>query len=136
MLSRRTKINIINKELGMTQAIISTYAALQKYIISILTGNISTQTGNDEEADSENAPHGAFWATLSYTEFVDGTVPNIGVPILEKGSSKTSNLILALQGLAPFDGSDFPRMPADGPPFFTPEQIEPIAVWIDAGCPE
>jgi hypothetical protein len=37
-------------------------------------------------------------------------------PILTKGSGKTSNIILALSGLPPFDGSTFQQMPVNGPP--------------------
>jgi hypothetical protein len=116
---------------------ITSYAQLQQYLTQILTSNISTKTGNTEQADSQNrAPHGAFWSTLAYNDFVNGNVPNVGVPILIKSNSAGSNLILALRGQAPFDGSTFPRMPADGPPFLTDAQIAPIAAWIDAGCPE
>ncbi len=116
---------------------ISSYAQLQQYLTQILTANISSQTGNTEEADSENqSPHGAFWNTLSYSDFVNGDVPNVGVPILIKKDSKNSNIILALRGQPPFDGSQFPQMPADGPPYLTSDQIDPIAAWIDAGCPQ
>jgi hypothetical protein len=123
-----------NKERAVA---ITSYVQLQQYLTQILTANISLQTGNTEESDSENtAPHGAFWNSLSYSDFVTGDVPNIGVPILVKSKSGASNLILALRGQAPFDGSQFERMPADGPPFLTEEQIAPIAAWIDAGCPQ
>lgn len=116
---------------------ISSYAQLQQYLTQILTSNVSSQTGNTEEADSENqSPHGAFWNTLAYDDFVNGNVPQLGLPILVKSNSASSNLILALKGLPPFDGSSFPRMPADGPPFLTDAQIAPIAAWIDAGCPQ
>ena len=116
---------------------ISSYAQFQLYLTKILTGNISSQTGNNEEQDSENqSPHGAFWNTLSYNDFVNGTVPNVGVSIVIKGNSAQSNLILALRGQPPFDGSQFSRMPADGPPYLTDAQIAPIAAWIDAGCPQ
>jgi len=116
---------------------ITSYTQLQRHLTQILTDNISTLTGKSEQSDSENnAPHGAFWTTLSYDDFVNGEVPGIGVPILIKSISAQSNLILALRGLPPFDGSQFSRMPADGPPFLTEEQIAPIAEWIDAGCPE
>jgi len=116
---------------------ITSYTQLQQYLTQILTTNISAQTGNTEQSDSENqSPHGAFWSTLSYNDFVNGEVPNLGVPILVKSNSAKSNLILALGGQPPFDGSEFPQMPADGPPFLTDGQIAPIAAWIDAGCPE
>lgn len=114
---------------------ISNYAQLQQYMIQILTENISSQTGNTQESDAENsAPHGAFWKTMSYEEFVTGSIFG-QYPILEKGNSAKSNLILSLRGEAPFDGSVFQRMPGDGPPYFTDEQIQAIADWIDAGCP-
>lgn len=116
---------------------ITSYAQLQQYLTKILTGNISSTTGNTEQLDAQNqSPHGAFWSTLAYQDFVTGDVPNLGIPILVKSNSAGSNLILALRGKAPFDGSQFPRMPADGPPFLTDAQIGPIAAWIDAGCPE
>jgi hypothetical protein len=114
---------------------IANYAQLQQYMTQILTENISSQSGNTEESDAENmAPHGAFWNTLSYEDFVTGSVLG-SYPILEKGSSATSNIILALRGETPFNGDPMPRMPADGPPWFTEEQIQTIADWIDAGCP-
>jgi hypothetical protein len=113
------------------------YADVQQYLIQILTNNISSQTGNNEEADSENnAPHGAFWATMSYKDFTTGDVPNMGMPVLVVGNANDSNIIKALLGQPPFDGSEFPQMPADGPPFLTPAQVQPISDWINNGCPE
>jgi hypothetical protein len=117
--------------------VIKTYAQLQAYLTQILTSNISSQTGSSEQDDAiNNSPHGAFWSTLSYNDFVTGDVPNMGMPVLVKGSSAKSNIILALTGQPPFDGSQFSQMPADGPPFLTAAQIAPIAAWIDAGCPQ
>lgn len=106
---------------------ISSYAELQQFITNILKEN-----GNHPE----DAPHGSFWDNLSYEQFVTGNVPGVGpYPILIKGNSAQSNIILALKGEPPFDGSVFNQMPADGPPYFTDEQIQEIADWIDAGCP-
>src|ERR1700694_879603 len=92
---------------------ISTYAQMQQYLISLLQGNISSTSGQNEELDSEQAsPHGAFWKVLSYDAFVNGNVPNVTdpvtqqpMPIVVKGNPATSNFILALQGAAgtPFD---------------------------------
>jgi hypothetical protein len=116
---------------------LTSYADVQKYMTALMTSIISQSSGNSVQSDSQNnAPHGAFWSTLDYNDFVTGDVPNIGVPILVKSSSATSNIILALQGLPPFDGSQFQQMPADGPPFLTAAQIAPLAAWIDAGCPQ
>jgi hypothetical protein len=92
------------------------------------------------------APHKAFWATMPYDDFVNGAVPGVQdpntggpLPILVKGNSAKSNLILSLQGNGPlFDPNTgaFGQMPANGPPMFTGDQIQQIADWIDAGCPE
>lgn len=111
-------------------------------------------TANGGQAGS--APHKAFWTTLTYDQFVNGNVPDFSgqyggppsitnppppprgnppVKILVKGDSKKSNIILALSGLPPFDGSVFPQMPAGGP-YLTQDQIDQLAGWIDAGCPE
>ena len=125
---------------------LTSYEEVQAYLTKILTNNISS-TGNNEESDSENAPHGDFWNTLSYSELVNGNVPNVSdpntgqpMPILIIGNSAQSNIILALQGApgTPFDPNTgaFGQMPGDGPPFFTTDQIQPLADWIDAGCPE
>jgi hypothetical protein len=90
-------------------------------------------------ADAEFAPHAEFWSELSYSDFVDGNVPNIPgepVKILIKGNAADSAIILALQGEGMFaPGKRFRRMPAGGP-YFSNEQIAEIADWIDRGCPE
>jgi hypothetical protein len=117
---------------------LKTYADVQKFIASVLTANGES---------AANAPHGTFWSSLSYTQFVTGNVPGVTnpdtglpMPILVKGSSAQSNIILALQGAAgtPFDPNtgSFGQMPADGPPMFTADQIQSLANWIDAGCPQ
>jgi hypothetical protein len=99
-------------------------------------------------ANIGGAPHGAFWRTLSYEQFTTGSVPGVsgiapGDPpnpngtwqILVVGDAASSNIIKALQGNPPFDGSIFPQMPADGPPFADAAQIQPLADWITAKCP-
>jgi len=82
------------------------------------------------------APHGAFWNTLTYEQFITGDVPNLGVPILVVGNSAESNLIQVLKGTS----SQFPPMPQPNPPYNakTPTQdvvISQISAWIDADCP-
>jgi hypothetical protein len=61
------------------------------------------------------------------------------MPILLKGNSAQSNIIIALRGTlgSPFDPNTgaFGQMPADGAAFLTEERIAPLAAWIDAGCP-
>jgi hypothetical protein len=103
------------------------------------------------------APHQAFWDTLTYDQFINHCVPDpngqAGGPpcvtdqnpppppngrtfqILIKGNSTKSNIILALSGLPPFDGSVFQQMP-DGGPYWTQPMIDELAAWIDAGCPK
>jgi hypothetical protein len=114
------------------------YTDVQQFIISILMANGESAAG---------APHLDFWATLHYNDFTTGPVPNVTdpdtggpMPILVKGNSAKSNIILALRGATgtPFDPSTgaFGQMPANGPPFFTSDQIQSIADWIDAGCPQ
>jgi hypothetical protein len=74
-----------------------------------------------------------------YNNFVTGQVflpgsnyPTTGYPILQKGNGKASNIILALSGLPPFDGSTFYQMPVNGP-YLDQETIDAISAWIDAG---
>jgi hypothetical protein len=125
---------------------INSYAELQQYLTGILTANISESTHNPEEKDAENAPHGTFWNNLTYDQFVNGDVPNVSdpntgdpMPILVKGDAAGSNIIQALEGTpnSPFDPNTgaFGQMPADGPPYLTAAQIQPISDWINAGCP-
>jgi hypothetical protein len=116
--------------------VINTYAQLGQYIDSILATNKELPV---------NKAHKQFWDTLSYDDFVNGNCPNVVDPnsqpikILVVGNSKASNLILALSGAAGtiFDPNGaIGQMPANGPPFFTVDQIAPIAAWIDAKCPK
>lgn len=83
--------------------------------------------------------HGAFWRGLGIDEFKAKSV--FGFPLLIPGDSINSNLIRALSGKPPF-GADigttqafFRRMPA-GLPAASSLQIQYIANWIDAGCPD
>ena len=86
------------------------------------------------------APHGIFWQTLSYEEFVTGNVPNIGIPILTKGDSSTSYIIEILKGAITVEGTTIPQMPRPNPPYDSgsPTQdqvVQQLAAWIDADCP-
>ena len=51
---------------------------------------------------------------------------------VEPGSPERSYLILKLRGDPSITGQ---RMPLDGPPYLTAEQIDGIAAWIRAGAP-
>jgi hypothetical protein len=116
---------------------LNSFAALQKFIDQILVQN-------NERGGVGFSPHKAFWMSLTYDEFVNGNMPGVRepktgnlIPILVKGNSAQSNLIMALQGSGPLFAQDaFGQMPANGPPFFSPDQIASIAAWIDANCPQ
>ncbi len=87
--------------------------------------------------DVANAPHHNMWERGTtedehYTNFVTGdAIP--GFPILKAGDGNNSNIILALRGQSPFDGSTFPRMPKGGP-YFPDTTVDAIAAWIQAGA--
>jgi hypothetical protein len=118
---------------------LKTYADVQAFITGILENN------KKEGAPPPKSPHGPFWATLTYEQFCDGTVPGVkdpatgkAIPLLTIGNARTSALILALKGEGPLfgPGGPFGQMPAGGATKFTTDQIQSIAAWIDAGCPE
>ncbi|SRR5208282_3640577 len=113
---------------------ITSFAQLKSFMDNILSQNQQT-------ADLAHSPHQAFWDKLTYQQFVNGNVPGVNPPvkILIVGNSAQSDLILSLRGSGPlFDPNtgSYGQMPADGPPFFTADQIDEIAAWIDAGCPQ
>ncbi|HEY2105019.1 MAG TPA: cytochrome c [Candidatus Binataceae bacterium] len=116
---------------------LNSFADVQSFITQVLVQ--SSQQGG-----LGFAPHKAFWNTLTFDQFVNGNVPNVPdtdtgnpIPILVKGNSAQSNLILALKGDGPlFADTGFGRMPANGPPFFSDDDIASIAAWIDNGCPQ
>jgi hypothetical protein len=55
-----------------------------------------------------------------------------GFARVEPGSPERSYMILKLRGDPSITGE---RMPQDGPPYLTNEQIDGIAAWIRAGAP-
>lgn len=82
----------------------------------------------------DQAPHGVFWDT-DYESFMNLSIFG-QYPVVEKGNSANSNIILALKGTLP----DIPQMPQPSPPYneANPSQdqvIEALSGWIDAGCP-
>jgi hypothetical protein len=115
----------------MADLTLPNFAAVQAFLSLVIS-----QNGND----ISGATHKAFWNTTTYTEFTTGDVPHVtpSVRILIPGNSAQSNIILALLGRGPlFDpSSNYGQMPQDGPPYFTTAQVNEIAAWIDAGCPE
>jgi hypothetical protein len=114
----------------MAGSTLNSFAAVQAFLTQVIT-----QNGND----ISGAPHKAFWNT-TYSQFITGNIPNVSPPvrILIPGNSAQSNIIMALRGQGPLFGPSgtYGEMPADGPPFFATAQVDEIAGWIDAGCPE
>jgi hypothetical protein len=111
---------------------LNSFAEVQAFITQVLTQN-------NEMGGVSGAPHGAFWSNLTYDQFTKGNVPGIDppVPILVVGDSQNSIIIQALQGTGPLFGPNgqYGQMPANGPPFFTTDQIKEIEGWIDNKCP-
>lgn len=77
--------------------------------------------------------HGNFWRGKTRDQFVAAKV--FGRAVLVVGNSAESNIVKALRGLAPFDGSQLPQMPVGFEPL-SADQIQIIERWIDDGCPE
>ena len=125
---------------------LGSYAAVQAYLFKIFTSDLAPGGSNAQSDAANNAPHKAFWSTLTYQQFVTGNVPGVTdpntgqpLPILIKGNSAQSNIVMALAGTPgtlfdPNTGA-IGQMPADGSSFLTAAQIAPLAAWIDAGCP-
>ena len=115
---------------------LNSYTAVQQFMTQIVTQN-------NETAELQGSPHLGFWSALNYDQFTTGNIPNVldpngnPMPILTKGTSAQSNIIMALQGTGPIFGPTgaYDQMPPRGPKF-TPDQIKSIANWIDAGCPK
>ena len=116
---------------------LNSFADVQQFLTQIVTQN-------HELLQLQNAPHKAFWNNLTYDQFVNGNIPNVQnpdtgdpLPILVKGKSDQSNIIMALGGTGPIFGPDgsVGQMPPSGTKF-TADQVASIASWIDAGCPE
>lgn len=120
---------------------INNYAELQALLNALVSSN-GLPIGQ--------APHMAFWNSLTYEEFTTGVVPGgAGIPggpyqILVKGNAADSNIIKALSGTAgsPFDPNSgvIGPMPQPNPPYNanTPLQsdvIQALTDWINDGCP-
>lgn len=75
---------------------------------------------------------GRFW-NLPRNDFVSAVIYGQNVIVL--GKPDDSALIKALKGVAPFDGSRFPRMPTGGP-YVNDVDISFIAQWIRDGAPD
>jgi hypothetical protein len=77
--------------------------------------------------------HGNFWRNKTRDQFVATKV--FGQQLLIVGQGSNSNLVKALSGGSPFDGSQYPQMPVGYDPVAA-AQIDIIRQWIDDGCPD
>jgi anaerobic selenocysteine-containing dehydrogenase len=77
--------------------------------------------------------HGTFWRGATRDQFINMSV--FGLKLIELGDGNGSNLVKALRGESPFDGSSFRRMPAGMGPVSV-GMISEIADWISTGAPE
>jgi len=73
--------------------------------------------------------HGAFWRRLTRDQFINKKV--FGLKLIKLGDGANSNLVKALKGDAPFDGSRFRRMPPRPRQAVPRTQIDEIEKWID-----
>jgi hypothetical protein len=121
----------------MTVTPLNSFAAVQQFMTQVVTQN-------NEMGELGASPHQAFWNTMTYDQFTTGDIPNVTdpstgnpIPVLVKGNSAQSNIIMALSGTGPTFGPTGPvdQMPPSGPKF-TAGQIKSIANWIDANCPQ
>lgn len=72
-------------------------------------------------------------AGRSYGDLVGRpSTQNGGLQRVAPGNPEASYLLKKLRGDPSITGG---RMPLDGPPYLTPEQIEGIAGWVRAGAP-
>ena len=100
---------------------------------------LDTLVNNDPNIG--DAPHGAFWRNTTRDAFIALRTDSWGVAgkLVTPPNPQTSNLFLALSGIAPFDGSEVPRMPdTDSDPagrHATPAELAMVALWISNGCP-
>lgn len=91
--------------------------------------------------DADVSSHGPFWRGVTRDRFIEMKVG--GRKLVAPGDGANSNLVKSLRGVAPFgsdlepapDGASIMRMPAYLDPI-SDQDIDRVAAWIDAGCPE
>ncbi len=127
-----------------------TFAKVRSYLNAILRAP-------GLQGDINNSPHGAFWDTMSYSEFVNGAVPGGArttcqgqpTPIIDKNNPAQSPLYLILTQPNGFCG--MPQMPEfgpfitdpgyqttlpDGTPITGDEIRQGLLEWLTNGFPE
>ena len=81
-----------------------TYADIKNYLTAIAAKN----------GGIDDSPHGAFWQGLDRDGFVNGSVPGLGVPIMNTQAPLQSNFFVILTNSQGIPGSP-EQMPAGGP---------------------
>lgn len=86
--------------------------------------------------DPTNAPHGDFWNSMTYKQFINDDIPSFkGVKVLVVGDSKNSNIIQILQGIGA-QAAKYGPMPPGVPIGDKKDIIAQLSQWIDAKCPD
>jgi hypothetical protein len=61
----------------------------------------------------DDSPHGAFWVDMDYATFTTGSVPNVGIQIMDTQNPLQSPILLVLTADNAVPG--IPQMPEGGP---------------------
>ena len=87
------------------------YADILNYLTAIM---------NKETNPISGSPHGEWWSGLSYNDFVNGQVPNLGVPIMNSTIHQSAFYVI-LTNTNGYQG--MPQMPCRGP-FITDARLQ------------
>ena len=85
---------------GLPMATAIRYADILNYLTAIM---------NKETNPISGSPHGEWWSGLSYNDFVNGQVPNLGVPIMNSSNPLQSAFYVILTNTNGYQG--MPQMP-------------------------
>lgn len=90
---------------------------------------------NHVGVDPTAAPHGDFWNTMSYNDFVTGDIPRFkGVKVLVVGDAANSNIIQILKGIGE-QADNYGAMPPGVPENQKADIIATLSDWIVRKCP-
>jgi hypothetical protein len=124
----------------MSQPTTIRYADILDYLTAIM---------KKEKNPIDDSPHGEWWSGLSHDDFVNGQVPNVGVPIMDSSNPLQSAFYVILTNTSGYQG--IPQMP-DGGPYITDADYSAtlpdgtaisgatiaanIKSWLEGGFPE
>lgn len=105
---------------------LNNYADVQKAL---------TDFCNNVGVDPASAPHGAFWKTMSYNDFITRDIPGFpGVKVLVVGDAASSNIIQILKGIGE-QADNYGPMPPGVPDNQKTAIIDSLSDWIVRKCP-